>query len=69
MLVSLFERALLPGCLDALGDVVEIHFQEGPATLEALTRALGMVCIAAFPRLQVGGAWGFEVIQQQGAGR
>jgi hypothetical protein len=54
MLVSLFERALLPACLDALGDIVEIHFQEGPATQEALASALGAACAAAFPRLQVG---------------
>ncbi|GAB4818769.1 hypothetical protein N2152v2_005815 [Parachlorella kessleri] len=52
MLVLLFERALLPACLDALGDVVEIHFQEGPDTRDALERALAAACVAAFPRLQ-----------------
>lgn len=28
-LVALFERTALPGCLDVLGDMVEIHFQVG----------------------------------------
>lgn len=50
----LFAATGQPGCLDALGEALELHFED-PGAVDALAGELDKACGAAFPRLQARG--------------
>eukprot|EP00887_Chlorella_sp_A99_P002079 scaffold21.g2079.t1 len=50
---GVFAATALPACLDVLGELLELHFQDG-AVAGGLAQALGAACAVAFPRLQPG---------------